>query len=196
CVQEADIWGLADFPRAAAEHRAAVAPLGRRFPDHLRGFLGAWAMTSAPRRWAEATAASDAGRPWLAAEEFQALARSLVDYLGSPGVFEALVARLKPVLELRLNDEGVRRHARWKYVHLVLNDFLINPGPDAAPAAEVAPEGRDYGLMAPFLRRWRGRLPSCLAAGAGREVAIPPGNRELIAILGQYAARPGASGPT
>ncbi|HEX8201605.1 MAG TPA: virulence factor SrfC family protein, partial [Isosphaeraceae bacterium] len=89
CVQEADIWGLADSPRVAQ------APPGRRFPDHLRGFLTSWATTSAPRRWDEATAARDAGRPWLPAEEFQALARYLVDYLGSPGVFEALLARLQ-----------------------------------------------------------------------------------------------------
>jgi hypothetical protein len=190
CVQEADIWGLADFPESAPERRVAASPLGRRFPDHLRGFLSAWATTSAPRRWAEATAAGDAGRPWLEAAEFQALARYLVDYLGTAGVFEALVARLKPVLELRLNDEGVRRHARWKYVHLVLNDFLINPGPDDAPLEEVAPGGPDYGLMGPFLRRWRGRLPTCVAAGAGQEVAIPSGNRELSAIIEHYAPRP------
>jgi hypothetical protein len=37
--------------------------------------------------------------------------------------------------------------------------------------------------MAPFIRRWRSRLPEALAQGAGAEVRIPPGNSELVELL-------------
>ena len=73
---------------------------------------------------------------------------------------------------------------------------LMNPGPEAAPLAEVAPDGRDYGLMEPFLRRWMGRLPVCLAAGAGAEAVIPPGNAELNALLARHGHGPGGSNRT
>ena len=45
----------------------------------------------------------------------------------------------------------------------------------------------DFGLMSSFVDRWRSRLPEVLAAGAGAEIHIPPGNDDLIELLEPYA---------
>lgn len=195
-LKEADIWALVDDHESPSDRpRAINVPLARRFPEQLRGFLAAWASGQAPRRWAEFTATNEAGRPWLDAETFLGLAGSLAAYLATPPVFDALAARLLPVVTLRLNDEGAGRHARWKYARMVLNDFLLNPGPDAAPLEEPATDDRDFGLMAPFVRRWAGRLPACLAAGGGGAAEVPLGNSELIALLARHGQPPAAGAP-
>ena len=86
---------------------------------------------------------------------------------------------------------------------MVLNDFVMNPGPGMAAltdvvlsesAVEVTARSKktaallspDYGLMSTFVDRWRGRLGSALASGAGEDVKIPPGNEELVEILKRY----------
>lgn len=191
CFQEADIWGVADFSELQPERaRVSTTPLSKRFPDHLRSFLNSWATMSGPQRWAEFTAASDAGRPWLDGDAFYALASYLVDYLCTASVFDELVARLMAVITLKLNDEGAARHARWKYVQMVLNDFMTNPGSSTALLTEVNDAEHDFGLMDQFVKRWTGRLPGCLAEGAGHETVIPPGNAQLHQILGRYDRKP------
>jgi hypothetical protein len=37
------------------------------------------------------------------------------------------------VVNLKTRDEAARRRARRKYVRIVMNDFLMNPGPSMAP---------------------------------------------------------------
>lgn len=194
CVKEADIWDLADAasgPGESAQHM--IVPLERRFPPRLREFLRGWSSVTMPGRWQQFTASHEAGGPWLEPEAFGALAQFLVDYLCSEPTLERLVERLMPVVRLSLNDEAAARHARRKYVQLILNDFLMNPGPSSAPmpAGDEADTGepkRDYGLMQPFFDRWSQRLPGCLASAAGTEVLVPPGNAELHEMLRHHDA--------
>ena len=117
--------------------------------------------------------------------------------------------RLGPVVNLKTRDEAARRRARRKYVRIILNDYVMNPGPSMVPIenpqkgeptgapspaatgaagpagadGEEAPNVERFGLMASFVRRWIQRLPQALALGAGEHVQIPPGNAELITTL-------------
>jgi hypothetical protein len=119
-----------------------------------------------------------------------------------------LELELGPVVSLKTRDEAARRRARRKYTRIIMNDYVMNPGGsmtpirapqksdedaegDGAAAAEDAqPVPREeyerFGLMAGFIRRWLERLPQALAVGAGEHVQIPPGNPELMEILGPY----------
>lgn len=185
CLQDGDAWVLADFvdmrPTTA---KLLTEPLEHRFRAALAEFLSDWGSVLAPPRWRKYTSAHEHGGPWLSDEEFHELARCVKDYLLSEPVFAALTERLLLVVDLRLRDEAVRRHARRKYVRLTLNDFVMNPGPDMAPLAPVD-ETRieSAGLMRSFVARWAGRLETCCALGAGEQVEIPPGNEELKALL-------------
>ena len=120
--------------------------------------------------------------------------RYLRDYLLTDKVFDGLIDRLSPVVNLKTRDEAARRRARRKYVRIILNDHVMNPGPSMAPIKLDEP-GRQsqtttartslerFGLMASLLRRWAKRLPLALALGAGEHVKLPPGNGQLIRIL-------------
>ncbi len=109
------------------------------------------------------------------------------DYLCSPGVFEEICNQLLRVVGLKLRDEAARRRARRRYVRILLNDFLLTPGPsDAALAPGGDDDQAQFGLMAPLIRRWRSQLPAALAQGAGAEIRIPPGNAELADLLGTF----------
>ena len=104
-----------------------------------------------------------------------------------------MIERLSPVVNLKTRDEAARRRARRKYVRIILNDHILNPGPSMArrwtrraEPAEAKKRDADldrFGLMASLLRRWKNRLPLALALGAGEHVKLPPGNSELIGIL-------------
>jgi hypothetical protein len=161
---------------------------------HLRAFLHDWATTSVPKRWEQFIAVNQDGQPWLHPNDVNAFIRFLSDYLLSDHVFPQLAKQLTPVVNLKTKDEAARRRARRKYVRIILNDFLMNPGAsqtpivalDAPPEEETQGEGDPlaaFGLMATLLDRWEHRLPQALALGAGEHVQIPPGNCELIQIL-------------
>ena len=204
CLDAGDVFPLADL----VDIREAVVgrhpePLEVRFPHELRTFLQDWGTIWAPRRWKKHVAVHTDGGPWLEPEQFSALSRYLSDYLLSPGVFSDLCDRLLPIIKLQLVDSGAKKHARRKFVRMVLNDFVMNPGPGMAAltdvvlsesAVEVTARSKktaallspDYGLMSTFVDRWRGRLGSALASGAGEDVKIPPGNEELVEILKRY----------
>lgn len=166
---------------------------GDPLPKQVRAFLHDWATTFVPRRWEETTTSGQEGGPWLDAADLGAFARYLRDFLNTEKVFDDLVARLDPVVNLKTRDEAARRRARRKYVRIILNDFVLNPGPSLAPLD--VPEGEAigrvddeasfgrFGLMGPVVRRWTNRLPLCLALGAGEHVHIPPGNPEIMEIL-------------
>jgi hypothetical protein len=109
-------------------------------------------------------------------------------------VFGALSKRLEPVVTLKTRDEAARRRARRKYVRIIMNDWLMNPGPSMAPISSPQETAEDsdvangirferFGLMAAFVKRWAHRLPQALAHAAGEHVQIPPGNDELRAVL-------------
>jgi hypothetical protein len=201
CVKEGDEWQLADCTETGKLKHGDV------LERHLRGFLHEWATTAVPKRWEQFVAGSADGQPWLDPNDLNAFARYLADYLLTDNVFESLARQLSPVVNLKTKDEAARRRARRKYVRIILNDFLMNPGtsqtpispPDPiaagegesqAPAAEppdASPAGGDplaaFGLMEPLLDRWLNRLPQALALGAGEHVQIPPGNPELVQVL-------------
>jgi hypothetical protein len=91
------------------------------------------------------------------------------------------------VVGLKLRDEAAKRRARRKYVRIMMNDYVMNPGPDERPLVEADTAGDDqFGLMAPLVSRWRTRLAAALAEGAGLEVHVPPGNTELHELLEPY----------
>jgi hypothetical protein len=193
-IEESDAGSLANFVhQAAAGAPLIVDPLPQRFAARLRDFLHEWTANMAPGRWRRFTEMHEAGAPWLSADDFHELTRCLRDYLLTEDVFAALLQRLLLVVEMELKDEAALRHARRKYVRLVLNDFVSNPGPDGGPppgangqnGAAEEPPAEAYGLMWPFLQRWSHRLVECCAAGAGRHVDIPPGNDELRDLLAE-----------
>ena len=84
-----------------------------------------------------------------------------------------------------------------------MDDYIMNPGPTWAAIAPPQVEADDddpnkeafekpmeyygnYGLTAMFVKRWCERLPEALALGAGDHIQIPPGNEQLIDILGPF----------
>lgn len=186
---------------------------GDPLPRHLRNFLHEWATVTVPKRWEEYIATHEDGGPWLDRNDVGSLARYLRDYLLRDDVFDALTEHLEPIIHLKTRDEAARRRARRKYVRIIVNDYVMNPGPGMAPlkppqrtvedaAADqgeldeqadqtepddgAEPDLERFGLMADFIRRWVRRLPQALALGAGEHVQIPPGNEELIRILDPF----------
>jgi hypothetical protein len=105
--------------------------------------------------------------------------------------FEEINQQLIKVVNLKLRDESAKRRARRKYVGIMMNDFVLNPGPSDEPIEQT--EGVDpenFGLMSSFLTRWSSRLPEFLASGAGLEIRVPPGNSELTEIIQRYENPP------
>lgn len=189
CFRDGDQWQLADFADLPVQQGPGRPDsLERRFPARLREFLHEWATLAVPQKWETLLSLQPVGGPWLATEEIGRLARYVRDYLCSPDSFEPINRRLLKVVGLKLRDETARRHARRKYVQIMLNDLVMNPGLNATPVtADEEAEESDFGLMAPFVARWRRRLPSALAAGAGDEVRVPQGNEELGRLLAPHA---------
>lgn len=193
---DGDQWRLSDFADIPA--RTGVGrpdALEKRFPRYFQEFLHEWATLGAQQAWEEYTNKHPHGGPWLSTEDFAALARYLRDYLCSPGVFEAVNAQLLKVVGLKLRDEAAKRRARRKYVRIMLNDYMMNPGPASDIKSdsdrdddEQERDFDDFGLMASFVGRWRHRLPEVLAGGAGSEIHIPPGNSQLIEVLAPFEA--------
>jgi hypothetical protein len=192
-VHEGDELSLADVADLGRVHH------GETLVRQLKALLHEWATTSVPKRWEQYIVANHTGSPWLAPTDFNAFVRFLSDYLLTENVSAELCKQLSPVVNLKIKDEAAKRRARRKYVRIILNDFLINPGPgqtplqppskvDQAAASDQPPaESQEslkrFGLMGGFLDRWIHRLPQALALGAGEHVQIPPGNNELISIL-------------
>ena len=198
-VEDGDELSLADCAETASKRH------GDPLPRHLRDFLHQWATVSVPKRWEDYTHAHDDGGPWLDPGDMNTFTRYLRDYLLTEDVFDDLLKRLGPVVNLKTRDEAARRRARRKYTRIIMNDYVMNPGPSMTPipAPQKTAEEREggdgergdqvesgdstrFGLMAGFLRRWSERLPQALALGAGEHVQIPPGNPELIEVLEPY----------
>jgi len=194
CLADGDQWQLSDFSDMPT--RTTVGrpdSMDRRFPKHLQQFLHEWATTTAPINWEKHTTSHPEGGPWLGTDEMASFCRYLKDYLLSEHCFEEFSGQLLKVVGLKLRDEAAKRRARRKYVRIMMNDFVMNPGPSTELLQEVEEgeegeegEDDDFGLMGSFVTRWRGRLPQALALGAGTEVRIPPGNPELIEMLEPY----------
>jgi len=184
CLKEGDEIQLADFADMSNAVGGRPDALQKRFPRQLKQYLHEWATTAVPKHWEQYTTDHPQGGPWLTAEDFGTFSRYLRDYLYSEDVFNDLSGRLLPLVNLKLRDEAAKRRARRKYVRIVMNDFVLNPGPTQKLMEDVElAGGEDYGLMERIVRRWMGRLKQALAAGAGQHIEIPPGNPELIQLL-------------
>ncbi|NQU26051.1 MAG: hypothetical protein HQ567_32595, partial [Candidatus Nealsonbacteria bacterium] len=178
---------------------------GDPLPRQLRTFLHEWATVGVPKRWEEFCDSHKEGGPWLDPADIGAFSRFLRDYLLTDEVFDQIVDQLEPVVHLKTRDEAARRRARRKYTRIILNDYVMNPGPSIAaikpPAGQSGgsstastseqkkEDGNDFerfGLMRSFVERWCDRVPWALALGAGEHVKLPPGNGQLIEILGPF----------
>jgi hypothetical protein len=106
---------------------------GDPLPRQLRDFLHEWATTAVTKRWEEYTASHKEGGPWLDGGDLGAFTRYLRDYLVKDQIFDRLLDQLTPVVNLKTRDEAARRRARRKYVRVILNDYVMNPGPDMKP---------------------------------------------------------------
>jgi hypothetical protein len=188
CLSDGDELQVADC--AEVQTRRHGDPL----PRQLRSFLHDWAATQVPKRWEEFCSQHKEGGPWLDPADIGAFSRYLRDYLLTDTLFDTMIDRLNPVVNLKTRDEAARRRARRKYVRIILNDCVMNPGlsmaPIAPPDQSLAKKKDDrleglerFGLMASFLQRWIQRVPMALALGAGEHVKLPPGNSEIIHLL-------------
>lgn len=188
CFQPGDVFYLADVADIHAASQNPLEDLEARFSEDLESFLRDWGTEWAPGRWQEYLGWCGDGNGWLEPETFGNLSRYLADYLCSPEVFEELKDRLLKVVSLRVRDEGAKKQARRKFVRLVLNDYVMNPGPSKVPINKDVDfsDVPDYGLMTTFVHRWMTRLPDVLAAGGGENVGIPQGNDELFELLESY----------
>jgi hypothetical protein len=190
CIANGEELALSDC--VEVQSRRHAAPL----PRQLHNFLHEWATVAVPKRFEDYCNAHKEGEPWLDPNDVNAFTRFLRDYLCTETVFNQLVGVLTPVVSLKTRDEAARRHARRNYVRIILNDYVLNPGPSQVPMALADPSEeqrgvRDqdfsrFGLMASFVERWAKRLPQALALGAGEHVKLPPGNGPLIHILEPY----------
>jgi hypothetical protein len=188
-VSEGDEWQLSDCVETQSRRH------GDPLPKQLRTFLHEWATVAVPKRWEEFCGAHKEGEPWLDPNDLSSFTRYLRDYLLTEEVFDRIVEELSPVVHLKTRDEAARRRARRKYVRIILNDYVMNPGPSLTPMkSKDAREGEDggedggddfgrFGLMGSLIKRWSNRLPLALALGAGEHIKLPPGNSDLIKIL-------------
>jgi len=190
-VAEGDEWQLADCVDTQTRRR------GDPLPRQLRNFLHEWATTAVPKQWEQFCGSHKEGGPWLDPNDLNSFIRYLRDYLLTEKVFDRILDQLGPLVHLKTRDEAARRRARRKFVRIVLNDYLLNPGPsmeaiespedkDADRDEDQSENGENYerfGLMASFVKRWSTRLPQVLALGAGEHVKLPPGNSQLIEML-------------
>ena len=205
CFDDGEAMQVAEFAEKR-ELRKAGRPetIKERFPKFLREVLATWARELTTRNWSEHTARHESGAPWLDDKEFSTFSRYLSEYLCTEEVFEELSKRLLEIVTLPIRDAGDRRFAQRAYIRVILNDFVLNPGPDDGPLPE-SPADRDnvlgeranngatakgnhgaYGLMTPFVTRWKGRLSETLGSAAGAHVKIPSGNDDLRKILDRF----------
>ncbi len=192
CIADGEELQLSDC--GDVQTRRHAPPL----PRQLHNFLHEWATVAVPKRFEAYCNSHKEGEPWLDPNEVNAFTRFLRDYLCTETVFNKLVGVLQPVINLKTRDEAARRHARRNYVRIILNDYVLNPGPSQVPKESEDPtlqaeqrgvEQQDFsrfGLMASFVRRWALCLPPALALGAGEHIKLPPGNGQLIHILEPY----------
>jgi len=193
--EEGDQFQLSDFADIPA--RTSVGrpeSLDKRFVGHLKEFFHEWSTQTSPNKYDKFTSEHPEGGPWLGQEDFAQFTRYMRDYFCDDKHFESISGQLLKVVNLKLRDEAAKRRARRKYVRVMLNDFVTNPGVGDGPMREVESLDRDeFGLMAPFVERWASRLPDVLAGGAGSEIRIPPGNDDLIEIMEPYTDGSGDS---
>ncbi len=191
CFEPGEVVYLADLADMNQVTKQRPEPLDRRLRRELPAFLMGWARLMTPDRWRQHTETNDHAGDWLKPESLATFSRYLAEYLCTESVLEPLAERLLKIVSLQNKDEIARKNARRKFTRLILNDFVMNPGPDVSALSQAGDQksDRDYGLMTPFVHRWRSRLPEALASAAGTNVGIPPGNSELHEWLSDFKAQ-------
>ena len=190
CFRPGDVVVLADLADISRGPKQRPEPLENRLTRELPSLLMDWGKLQTPERWREYITANNDVGSGLNPESFSTFTRYLAEYLCSEPILKQLMSRLTGIISLQNRDEMARKNARRKFTRQILNDFVMNPGPDVAPRAPsvaVETEG-DYGLMTPFVNRWLTRLPEALASAAGVDTQIPPGNSELHEWLEEFRA--------
>ncbi len=151
CMAEGEELAIADCAESASRRH------GDPLPRELKSYLHEWATVAVPKRWETFCNSHRDGEPWLDANDLNLFTRYLRDYLLSDKVFGQLVSQVQPVVNLKTRDEAARRRARRKYVRIILNDYLMNPGPgraaiDTEDEAKSQRNGEEdfsrFGLMA------------------------------------------------
>lgn len=197
-LRDGEVTVLADLADPTSPHDIVQdADLEERVLASLQDVLNQWSLESAPKRWSEHLAAQARMYPkhhegryapgQFTAADFGHLVAYLKDYLTSPSLQECLLEVLLPIVNLQLGaDRNVlQQNARRRFTRMLLNDFLLNPGPNRS---ELEFAGRELasatGGAADFIQRWQRRLPAALGGG-GRDDDLPPGNDELAPLVKQ-----------
>lgn len=132
---------ISDFAEIQPADRNNPMPISKRLPEALKAFLRNWGTKLAPDRWHDYTKDhNDAGKG-IDAETFAELTRYLVEYLTSDYVFPRLCERVQQVVMLNIKNNVDLRYARRKFVRLILNDYILNPGD--GPPPPLTPPPRD-----------------------------------------------------
>ncbi len=164
---------------------------GDPLPRELKNYLHEWATVAVPKRWETFCNNHKDGEPWLDPNDMNIFTRFLRDYLLTDKVFDQLVAQVQPVVGLKTRDEAARRRARRKYVRIILNDYVMNPGPSRAPLEtpeeEAQEQGQRRGGFQPFRAHGvvRQAMGQASAAGPG-----PGGRRAHQAPAGKHGVDP------
>ena len=185
CIADGEELQLSDC--GDVQSRRHAPPL----PRQLHNFLHEWATVSVPKRFESYCNSHKEGEPWLDPNDVNAFTRFLRDYLCTETVFNRLVGVLQPVVNLKTRDEAARRHAQRNYVRIILNDYVLNPGPSQVPktfrrphpagraarrrAAGLQPL-RPHGVVRPAL----GPLPAAGPGPGGRRAHQAPPRQRAV----------------
>ena len=208
CFDEGDAMQIAEFADRREPHRSGrPETVSERFPGFLQSEIQQWARKSAVDVWEQQLAKQEASDEWPSVDQFGTFVGYLADYICGDEAFNPLKEKLLQIVTLPIRDAGDRRFALRAYIRVILNDFVLNPGPtasvetnnidqseDESVEVEVAESSDDvdsepepdFGLMAPFLDRWNQRLPNALASVAGEHVEIPSGNDQLHRLIEKF----------
>jgi len=168
CLSDGEQFAISDFAEMPTRQTVGRPDsMERRFPKQVQGFLHEWATSTVPTKWEQMAATKPDAGPWLGMDDMASFARYLKDYLMSDHCVEDFNGQLLKVVGLKLRDESARRRARRRYVRVLINDFVMNPGPDQSALKKEVPK-------------------PVSELGAGTEVKIPPGNSELMEIVDPF----------
>jgi hypothetical protein len=155
-----------------------VLPVPPDYKGLVSRVLTGWQTT---RDWAAVSSVRHgAGGNGLDEQTLTLLASYLVEYL-SANCLEEIAGRLETAQ--RIGSPAIRQIVFRRYAEIVLDDFLLTPGPRPSQTAEPSdpPKARPHELVR---ARWEGLLADRLAAAVkGGYVEPPPGNEELAHIL-------------
>jgi hypothetical protein len=183
-LRDGDTTTLADL----ADHHIATTPatLKPLILRELSELLHRWSTVAAPQRW---TDHCDSRRRSLAPadfietydpslfsfDDFCHLTAYLRDYLLSTELMECLCTCLMPIINLRLatNAAAMQRRSRRLFTRMVIEDFLLNPGPNGKPPLS-SPISAAIGPAPPMIPPPKAAAPTAAAPTAAVPTAAVP----------------------